>query len=137
MVQDLIYQSLEQVAEKSGDITPEIYRRYFESCPDSEALMSHLDEIPRGKMMDEVYRLLLEPEYRLEDDYLNWEVKNHALAYSVESYMYRNLFDAVIDTMKESLGADWSEEIEQAWRERTSLLENEITSRFDVTKKTA
>jgi hypothetical protein len=54
---DLVTESLEIASEIKGDIAPAIYERYFERCPGSKALMSHIDELVQGKMMVEVYLL--------------------------------------------------------------------------------
>ncbi len=127
---DLVYQSIELVAEYPGDISVTIYEKYFARCPESEKLMSHLDDIVRGRMMDEVYRLFLIDSYAPEQAYLNWEVKNHQLAYSVEPYMYRNLFDAIVETIREALAEHWNTDFEEAWQKRINALLEEIHQRF-------
>jgi hypothetical protein len=105
---DLVTESLEIASEIKGDIAPAIYERYFERCPGSKALMSHIDELVQGKMMVEVYRLVMLESYDDEAAYLTFEVNNHALAYSVEPNMYRNLLSALMDTVAESLAEQWT-----------------------------
>ena len=130
MAEDLVYRSFELAAERAGDISPSVYEKYFARCPASEGLMSHIDELVRGKMMDEVYKLLMTEDYAEEENYLNWEVKNHQFAYSVEPQMYDTLFNALVETIRESLGDDWNADFEDAWRERTEALLQEIHQRF-------
>ena len=130
MSQALIEQSLEIVADRAGDISARIFTRYFEKCPESEVLMSHMDRISRGKLMEEVFRLVLVEDYSEEQDYLTWEVKNHELAYSARPFMYENLFAALVDTISECLSDDWDAAIEAAWREKVAMLLGEIVPRF-------
>ena len=130
MSDDLVYQSFEIAAEQAGDITGSVYEKYFAACPGSEDLMAHIDEIVRGKMMSEVFRLLMVEDYLDEAVYLTWEVKNHEFAYSVEPQMYGNLFSAVLETMEESLGDAWNLEYEQAWIARIEKMTQEILPRF-------
>lgn len=127
---DPVVDSLELAAELAGDITPAIYDRYFERCPGSEALMSHIDELVRGKMMVEVYRLVMLKDYSDEANYLQFEVNNHALAYSVEPHMYENLLIALTETVMETLGDQWTDELADAWENRSSTLIKEIQARL-------
>ena len=107
-----------------------IGEKYFQKCPDSESLMTHIDELVRGKMMDEVYRLMMVDNYGDEESYLNWEVDNHEMAYSVEPHMYEALFDALIETIKDCLGDAWNPAYEAQWFARTDNLREEIINRF-------
>ena len=133
MSEDFVVECLELVAEKAGDITPVIYEKYFERCPDSAAVMSHLDETTMGKMMDEVYRLIMVADCASESDYLNWEVVNHEFAYSVEPHMYEGLFAAMTEAVSEALGVDWNTAMESAWKARCDDLRREIVRRFTST----
>ena len=129
MTEDLVYTSFEIVAESAGDITPSVYEKYFARCPGSEALMTHIDNIVRGRMLDEVYRLLMLEGYTEEQGYLNFEVKNHKLAYSVQPHMYENLLIALKDVIEESLGPQWNDSFDNAWQSRITLLLTEIQTR--------
>ncbi len=129
MAEDLVYASFEIVAEKAGDISPAVYKNYFARCPGSEALMAHIDDIVRGRMLDEVYRLMMNTDFRDEESYLNFEVKNHRLAYSVTPEMYGNLLAALKEVIAESLESDWNEAYDQAWQSRIDLFLKEIKTR--------
>lgn len=126
---DLVLKSFERAAEAGTDITPLIYDRYFESSPESIDLMSHIDDLVRGKMMEEVFRLLMVENYKPETEYLNFEVKNHESAYKVEPNMYLKLLDSVRLAVKDSLAPDWSVEYEEAWQVRIGNLTNELLNR--------
>ena len=129
---DPVLVSLELAADKAGDITPEIYRRYFASCPGSQDLMSHIDDLVRGKMMEEVFRLIMVEDYVDESHYLNFEVKNHKYAYSVQPHMYTNLLNAVQVTVKESVAEEWNPGMEDAWQARIGSLISELEQRSSL-----
>ncbi len=126
---NLVITSLELAAETGVDVTPLIYDRYFDNCPGSKALMSHIDDLVRGKMMEEVMRVLMVDDYKDEQSYLNFEVNNHALAYSVEPHMYKNLLDAVKAVVKETIADQWTDDFEKAWDDRIAALSHEIEIR--------
>jgi len=127
---DPVCTSLELAAEIAGDISPAIYKNYFARCPGSEALMQHIDELVRGKMLEEVFRLLMLRDYADETGYLNFEMKNHKFAYSVEAQMYANLLTAVLETVRSSVGDAWTKRFEEAWQQRLASLQAEIDSRL-------
>ena len=130
MTDDLISTTFEMAAEIGGDLAPAIYANYFARCPGSQALMSHIDDIVRGKMLEEVYRLLMLSDYSGEQGYLNFEMKNHKLAYSVEAHMYGNLLAAILDTVRDAIGDQWQPSFEAAWQQRINDLTLEIQHRI-------
>jgi len=109
--------SLEQAAEIAGDIAPDIYNRYFERCPDSQSIMLHTDEHMRGRMIEEVYRLLMADSVAHEREYLAFETSNHR-AYGALPHMYENLLLATQDVVQKALGAEFTEEMKAAWERR-------------------
>jgi len=129
-LEDPVCTSLEIAGDMAGDISPAIYRNYFARCPGSEALMAHIDELVRGKMLEEVFRLLMLADYASESGYLNFEMKNHRLAYSVEAAMYGNLLTAIKETVETTLGDAWTQGFEQAWQQRLTSLLREIDNRL-------
>jgi len=91
--------------------------------------MAHLEQLVKSKMLEEVFRLLMEPDYSDEQQYLNFEIDNHRRAYSVEPHMYENLLTAVRDTVRDALGKDWNAAMNAAWNERIDDLLTEIRRR--------
>ncbi len=126
---DLVYRSLELAAETAGDIVPAVFQRYFRRCPAAAELMSHMDQHMHGRMLDEVLRLLMTEHYDADDTYLNFEVKNHRLAYGVQNSMYPELFAAVQETVSDALGEQWTEAFAAAWQDRLGALLKEIEAR--------
>ena len=106
-----------QLSEISEDITKNIYSDYFARCAGSEMLMQFIEDRERGRMMTEVFRLILEEDLHGQFDYLCFETKTH-IAYGVEPIMYDNLFLAVFNTVKTTLGTHWLPEFETAWKQR-------------------
>lgn len=111
----LIQRSLELCANLAGDINETVYQRFYQRSPDAEPLMAHTDQYMRGRMLDGVFKLLMEGIASDEGDYLHWEVENHINAYGVGTAMYRPLLQAVMDTVREALADQWNAEFQSAW----------------------
>ena len=71
-----------------------MFERFFQMSEEGESLMAHMDPVHRGKMMAEIYRLLLAEKLEDEADYLNWEAKNHETAYFVPKSLYPMFMEA-------------------------------------------
>jgi hypothetical protein len=54
------------------------------------------------------------------------EVQSHD-AYGTPRKLFGEFFDVIVDTVREILGADWSPEIEEAWRKLLTEIEGLIT----------
>lgn len=130
---DPILTSFELAADKAGDVTDAIYEQYLKDCPDSEKLLENVDPGVKGKMIQEVLRLIMVDDYQEEVEYLNFEVNFHKGSYSVEEHMYANLLKAVHTVIKEASADQWTEEFENAWLARTETLGHELASRHKVT----
>ena len=114
--------SLELASERAGDLTPMVYARYFEKCPESRELMWHLDQLVKGKMLAEIFRLLMESDLDSEDAYLDFEVRTHQQSYGVLGHMYDNLMAALAEAVAEVLDSDWTQDFAAAWEVRTKAL---------------
>ena len=72
--QELIERALECAADDDPELNNLVYRNFYEAMADAGQLMSHVDEGVRGKMMAEIYRLLLAEDVAASDgDYLVFE----------------------------------------------------------------
>jgi len=123
--QTLILDSFERAADSAEDITMAVYDRYFARCPESRALMRHVDRHMQGRMMTEVLELLMTEEPHAVRDYLAFETRSHA-AYGVERYMYANLLQSVRETVEQALGTEWNAAFAAAWSDRLAALLAEI-----------
>lgn len=127
--EDLVYRTFELAAERVDDIVEPVYRRYFARDPEAAALMSHMDHLTLGRMLNEVMRLLMSSDYAVDASYLDFEVKNHEWAYRVQSRMYSELLASVRETVAEVLGSEWNAACAAAWDERVARLLEEIEQR--------
>jgi len=131
-----IIESLEIVAENAGDITERVFSNYHRLCPDSARLMDHMDNYMLGRMMDQVLLLLMEDGEAELSSYLEFETKSHE-SYGVEPYMYENLFDAVVSTVRDAAGSAWTDEFQSAWNGRIETLLNRISRAHELLHQTA
>ena len=114
----IIDQCLERAAETLDDFSALVYKHYFDLQPDAEQLMSHIDDIVRGKMMAEIIRLLFVVDYQQEQGYLLFETRTHADSYFVVDDMYADLLTAVVAAVQEGVQDSWDAKFEQAWDEK-------------------
>ena len=127
--QELIERVLECAAEDDPGLNETIYKNFYEAMPDAEQLMSHVDEGTRGKMIAEIYRLLLAEDVAASDgDYLMFETKTHANSYFVLPEMYNVLSDVFLQTLRLSAAREWSPTVEAAVSRRLNSLARAINS---------
>jgi len=117
-----IEESLGVLAETDVDVYGKIYEHFFRGNPAAETLMSHMDDLTRGRMLEEVTRLLLVDDLGSESEYLDFEMNNHQLAYSVEAAMYLELLEAFHLVVKDIAGDQWRVEFEKSWTGRINEL---------------
>lgn len=92
--------------------------------------MAHMDPVHRGKMMAEIYRLLLAEKLEDEADYLNWEAKNHETAYFVPKSLYPMFMEVVQALVADTLGSAWSIAESDAFKARCNQIAHELQSRY-------
>jgi len=125
----VISESLSLCDDRVGDITPLVYKRFFEIDTSAASLMEYSDKHMRGRMFASVLELFLSDDPFENDGFLAWELDNHVSAYSVTKGMYESLFRAFIDVVKETLGEAWSTDYEGAWTNRTARIMIEVSQR--------
>lgn len=113
-----IVNTLTVCAEELGDIVPLVYEKFFATSADGRRLMGHSDQYMQGRMFEQVLELLMSDEHFESGGYLDWELANHLDAYQATPAMYRDFFDAVLDTVREGTKAVWSDQDADAWRFR-------------------
>jgi hypothetical protein len=114
---DPVAETLEQLAELTDDPSAEILDRYASACPESEALMHHMDVHMKGRMMADVLTLLLTEPDQVDQGYLHFEVVSHR-NYGVGVDLFPDLLYCVRDWVRDRLGPAWTHAAEQAWRQR-------------------
>ncbi len=116
-----VIESLERAAEIGGDPTAAVYARYFTVCPESRAIMGHVDLHMQGRMLTEVLRLMMAVDPAADSAYLRFETTNHT-GYGVEQQMYAPLLTALRDTVRDTLGEEWQPRHAASWADRIDSL---------------
>lgn len=112
----------ECMASVEIDITPDVYTTFFATAPEAREHMGIVDERMRGRMLDQVYQLLLG---ETDGEYLAFETRTHR-SYGANPDMYRALFGAVRDTVKDALGDNWTTREQDAWNRSIDRIVDEI-----------
>lgn len=113
----LVVWSLEQVAERHGDPTLEVYARLFAERPEFEGMFL-LDRqgAARGAMLGHVIDTLIDlagpKAYGANMIYA--EMTNHQ-GLGVPPAQFVTFFDVVRSVFRELLDADWTAEVDEAW----------------------
>lgn len=121
----VIAKCFEMLAEEEVDFTELIYQVYLKDMPDVEQHVGYLDGRMKGRMLDQVYRLLMG---EVDKDYLKFEVDTHK-CYGATLVRYEGLLRAVKMVFKTRLGARWSVLYESAWDESIAQIICDIEMR--------
>ncbi len=119
---EIVRHCLEQVAESGVDLAPGVYRVFCEGSPDAASHIEFMDERMRGRMLDQIYNVLLGD---VEDNYLEFEARTHR-GYGADERLYRSILEAVRDSVKLSLGEGWSAQAEAAWDRSINQITSEL-----------
>jgi hemoglobin-like flavoprotein len=113
-----IEQSFELTAERCDDLTPHVYRRLFREHPEAQAMFrTEGSELVKGSMLALTIDAILDfagdrsGHFRL----IECEVQSHD-AYGTPRTLFTAFFGVIADTLRDILGAEWSPEIDEAWR---------------------
>lgn len=113
-----IEQSFELAAERCDDLTPLVYRRLHAERPETLALFrTEGSELVKGSMLAMTIDAILDfarertGRFRM----IAAEVSSHE-AYGTPRDLFIAFFGIIAQTLREVVGADWSDEIDAAWR---------------------
>ena len=107
----VIFHCFETLAESDNDITEAVYKNYTSSMPSVKQHIGYLDNSMKGRMLDQVYRLLLG---EADEHYLRFEVHTHN-DYGATVALYKGLLTAIKKAVKDSLGTVWTTKEEKSW----------------------
>ncbi len=120
-----IERSFELAAERCEDLTPLIYQRLFDAHPETQAMFrSQGSDLVKGSMLALTIDAILDlaggrsGHFRM----IECEVVSHD-AYGTPRQLFGEFFGIIADTLRELLGAEWSAEIENAWRKLLQEIE--------------
>ena len=113
-----IEQSFEIAAERCDDLTPLVYRRLHHEHPESISMFrTEGSELVKGSMLALTIEAMLDfagprtGHFRM----IECEITSHD-AYGTPRDLFIAFFGVIAGTLREILGADWSPEIDAAWR---------------------
>ncbi len=108
---EVIHQCIEAVANSDTDIAPAVYASVSEKMPDMDQHIDFMDSRMRGRMLDQIYKLLLGD---VDDGYLEFEARTHR-GYGADLAQYQGILEAVKDAVCNVLSDTWSAAEEAAW----------------------
>jgi hemoglobin-like flavoprotein len=124
-----IERSFELAAERCEDLTPLVYRLLFEKHPEAQAMFrSEGSEPVKGSMLALTIEAMLDfagqrsGHFRL----IECEVSSHD-AYGTPRELFAAFFAVIADALREIVGADWSPEIDAAWRKLLDEIERVVS----------
>jgi hemoglobin-like flavoprotein len=110
--------SFELAAARCDDFTLRVYRRLHRAHPETLAMFrSEGSELVKGSMLALTIEAILDfaGERRGKFRLIECEVVSHD-AYGTSRDLFIAFFGIIADTLREVLGADWSDEIDTAWK---------------------
>src|SRR5258705_9831838 len=113
-----IERSFELAAEACADLTPLVYRRLFAQHPEAEAMFrTEGSDLVKGSMLALTIEAVLDFAGERSGHFrmIECEVVSHD-AYGTPRDLFLAFFGVIADTIRELLGADWSPQIDAAWR---------------------
>jgi hemoglobin-like flavoprotein len=126
---DPIQHSFELAAVRCEDLTRLVYRRLFREHPEAETMFRReASDLVKGSMLALTIDAMLDfagdrtGNFRM----IGCEVQSHD-AYGTPRKLFGEFFGVIADTMREILGADWSPEIDEAWRKLLVEIDSVVT----------
>jgi hemoglobin-like flavoprotein len=126
-----ILRSFELAVERCEDLTPLVYRLLFEKHPEAEGMFRSVGSAPvKGSMLALTIEAILDfagersGHFRL----IQCEVSSHD-AYGTPRELFISFFGVIADTLHEIIGADWTPEIDAAWRKLLDQIERIVSQR--------
>ena len=127
-----VSESLAQIADTHGDIGALCFEKFYQASEEARQLMSHMDDIHRSKMMNEIYRLLMLEDLAEDETYIAWEARTHQHVFFVPDVaMFEVLMLAVRDAAREVLADDWNGELESAWTKQCTDIAGEFARYYN------
>ena len=121
-----IQHSFELAAERCEDLTPLVYRRLFDAHPETRTMFrTEGSELVKGSMLALTIDAILDfagertGHFRI----IAAEISSHD-AYGTSRELFIAFFGIIAQTLREIVGADWSDDIDAAWRKLLGDIES-------------
>ena len=125
-----IERSFELAAERCEDLTPLVYRRLFDAHPEARTMFrTEGSELVKGSMLALTIDAILDfagertGHFRL----IISEVSSHD-AYGTPRELFVAFFGIIAQTLREVIAADWSDDIDAAWRKLLGDIEGLVAA---------
>jgi hemoglobin-like flavoprotein len=125
-----IERSFELAAERCGDLTPLVYRRLFDAHPETRTMFrTEGSELVKGSMLALTIDAILDfagertGHFRM----IAAEISSHD-AYGTSRQLFIAFFGIIAQTLREIVGADWSDDIDAAWRKLLGDIESFVAA---------
>jgi hemoglobin-like flavoprotein len=126
---NLIHRSFELATERCEDLTPLVYQRLFREYPETESMFrSEGSDLVKGSMLALTIDAILDfagdrnGHFRM----IECEVSSHD-AYGTPRELFAAFFGVIAGTLRDILDADWSPEIDGAWRNLLDEIDGVVT----------
>jgi hemoglobin-like flavoprotein len=123
-----IERSFEIAALRCGDLTPLVYRRLHAEHPETVTMFrTEGSELVKGSMLALTIEAMLDfagprtGHFRM----IECEISSHD-AYGTPRDLFITFFGVIAGTLRGVLGADWSPEIDAAWRDLLEEIEDAV-----------
>jgi hemoglobin-like flavoprotein len=128
-----IERSFELAAARCEDLTPEVYHRLFNAHPEARTMFrTEGSELVKGSMLALTIDAILDfagertGHFRL----ITSEIFSHD-AYGTPRELFVAFFAIIAQTLRDIVGADWSEEIDTAWRSLLGEIEDLVAAQCE------
>ena len=126
-----ILRSFEIAAERCADLTSPVYDRLHSEQPETQAMFrTEGSDLVKGSMLALTIDAILDfagprtGHFRM----IECEISSHD-AYGTPRDLFIAFFGVIATTIREVLGADWSPEIDAAWRQLLDEIEQLVLQR--------
>src|SRR5215470_8102363 len=113
-----IERSFEIAAARCEDLTPLVYARLHREHPETRAMFrTEGAELVKGSMLAMTIESILDLAGERSGKFrmIACEVSSHD-AYGTPRDLFLAFFDVIVASLRELLGADWTADIDDAWR---------------------
>jgi hemoglobin-like flavoprotein len=125
-----IERSFELAAMRCADLTPLVYRRLFDAHPATRTMFrTEGSDLVKGSMLAMAIDAILDfagertGHFRL----ITSEVSSHD-GYGTPREWFVAFFAIIAQTLREVIGADWSDDIDAAWRQLLGDIETLVAA---------
>jgi hemoglobin-like flavoprotein len=126
----LLESTMEQVVQRVGDPAPLVYERLFATAPELRELFAN---DPRGSVRGEMFHRVIEVlidmagEQRYATGLMAAEWITHR-GLGITAAQFNGFFDAVVAVFRQTLGADWTADVDAAWRDTVARLTDSVAA---------